>query len=263
MNDYTDHTAGIVLIGAGNVATHLGIALKKMQFRVVCVYNRSIDSAKLLGETLDVPYTDNLREIPVDAGLYIFSVKDDALSGLLERFPKTRGLWVHTAGSLPMQIFQPYTDRFGVLYPLQTFSRDRQLDFTGIPVFVEAGHQEDEQWLLQVARDLSGNAAVLSSEERRYYHLAAVFACNFSNHMYTLASDILEIRKLDWKQLLPLIRETASKLEDLAPKDAQTGPAVRYDRNVIEKHLGLLEGDKNKQEIYEVISNSIHSRCKK
>jgi len=248
----------IVLLGAGNLATQLGICLKENGFPIVCIYSRTIDSARKLGELLDVPYTNKLEKIPTNAELYIFAIKDDALPELLSNFPKTTGIWVHTAGSLPASVFEAYTDHYGVIYPLQTFSKHRKINFKEIPIFIEAKQEQDMLLLTDFARKLSEKVIPLSSEKRKYYHLAAVFACNFSNHTYTLASEILEKQDLDWEFLKPLIRETASKIEEITPQKAQTGPAIRYDRKVIDKQLELLEDDKSKQELYEKISRSIH-----
>ncbi len=250
----------IVLVGAGNLATQLGICLKKNGYPILSIYSRTLDSAEELGKLLNVPYTNILEDIPTNAGLYIFAIKDDALSELLKTFPKTEGIWVHTAGSLPLSIFETYTEHYGVIYPLQTFSKHRKTNFNDIPVFIEAKQHQDEKILMDFAQGFSGKVASLSSEKRKYYHLAAVFACNFSNHMYSLASEILEQQSLNWESLKPLIRETASKIEEITPERAQTGPAIRYDQEVINKQLELLEGDKDKQELYEKISRSIHNK---
>ena len=251
----------IILIGAGNLATQLGVALKDKGFPPCCVYSRASSSAERLGKLLETSYTSTLTELPPDAELYIFAVKDDQLPELLKKIPANQGLWIHTAGSLPLSIFEGYAQRFGVIYPLQTLSRQREVDFGNIPIFIEANNPQDETVLLELARELSEKVIPLSSEKRKYYHLAAVFACNFTNHMYTLASDILEKQGLDWKNLLPLIKETASKIEHTtAPAQAQTGPAIRYDRTIINKHLELLENDKTKQKIYKNMTQSIHKR---
>ncbi|MDR3061863.1 MAG: DUF2520 domain-containing protein [Dysgonamonadaceae bacterium] len=249
----------IVLIGAGNLATQLGMALKENGFPIVCVHSRTFSSAENLGKLLQVPYTNVPADIPSDAELYIFAVNDDALPELLKKIPANQGLWAHTAGSLPLSVFEGYANRFGVIYPLQTFNMQQKVDFGNIPVFIEANNRQDETVLLELARKLSGKVIPLCSEKRKYYHLAAVFACNFSNHMYTLASDILEKQDLDWRNLLPLIKETASKIETISPAKAQTGPAVRYDRTIIDKQIELLKDDKTKQTLYENISRSIHN----
>ena len=250
----------IVLIGAGNLATQLGISLKENGFPIACVYSRTTDSARRLGELLNIPYTNQLNEIPTKAGLYIFAIKDDALSELLSDFPKTTGVWAHTAGSLPASVFEAYTDRYGVIYPLQTFSKHRKVNFWDIPVFVETNQEQDMTLLMDLAKKISKKVIPLSSEKRKYYHLAAVFACNFSNHMYSLASEILEQQDLDWEFLRPLIRETVSKIEEIPPQEAQTGPAIRYDRKIIDKQLELLKDDNSTRELYEKISQSIHRK---
>jgi predicted short-subunit dehydrogenase-like oxidoreductase (DUF2520 family) len=249
----------IVLIGAGNVATQLGVALQANGFPVIQVYSRTLASAKRLGEKLQTAYTDALHQIVLDAGLYIFAVNDSVLPAILKAFPAAGGLWVHTAGSVSMDVFkESRAERYGVLYPLQTFSRNRDLSFAAIPVFIEANRPEDEQLLENIALALSGKVTRLSSEKRKHLHLAAVFACNFTNHLYASAAKILEEQDLPWDVLLPLIEETAAKVRELHPKEAQTGPAVRYDTDVMNKHLELLKDDPDQQEIYRILSRNIH-----
>lgn len=248
----------IVLLGAGNVATHLGVALQQKGFPIVQVYSRTRQSAQELGEKLHTDFTTDLSAINPDADIYIFSVKDAVLPELLDEMDDFSGLFVHTAGSVPLSVFEGHASRFGVLYPLQTFSKNRVLTFDHIPIFVEANFKEDENLLKEVAAQLSQRVIPLSSEKRKYLHLAAVFACNFTNHMYALSSEILEENNLDGSLLSPLIEETAAKIKELHPKEAQTGPAVRYDKGVIDRHLSMLNGDK--AAIYEIVSKSIHRR---
>jgi predicted short-subunit dehydrogenase-like oxidoreductase (DUF2520 family) len=177
----------------------------------------------------------------------------------LKDFPSAAGLWVHTAGSVPIDVFQnSRAKRYGVLYPLQTFSINRKISFDHIPLFIEANQAEDEQLLEKIALSLSDKVIRLSSEKRKHLHLAAVFACNFTNHLYASAAKILEEQNLPWEVLLPLIEETAAKVKALHPKEAQTGPAVRYDTNIINKHLEMLKNDPDKQELYRLLSQSIH-----
>jgi predicted short-subunit dehydrogenase-like oxidoreductase (DUF2520 family) len=224
----------------------------------VQVYSRSVASAEILGKKLNVPYTSRLEEIDTCADVYIFALKDSALPVVLKDFPSTAGLWVHTAGSVPMDVFQnSRAKRYGVLYPLQTFSTHRKISFDHIPLFIEANHPEDEQLLEKIAFSLSDKVIRLSSEKRKQLHLAAVFACNFTNHLYATAAQILEEQNLPWEVLLPLIEETAAKVKELHPKEAQTGPAVRYDTNIIDKQLEMLKDDPDKQEIYRMLSQSI------
>ena len=251
----------IVLIGAGNVATQLGRAFQEKGFPVVQVYSRTLSAAETLGKKLQTDYTHQLQQITRDADLYIFSVKDAALPELLKTFPAVGGLWVHTAGSLPMDIFKASAAmRYGVFYPLQTFSKNREIPFEHIPIFTEANTPADQQLLEQIALAVSGRAIPLSSEKRKYLHLSAVFACNFTNYLYDMAAQILENQEIDWKVLLPLIEETAAKLHELSPGEAQTGPAARHDISVIEKHLELLKDCPEKQEIYRMLSRNIRCR---
>ncbi|MDL2224020.1 DUF2520 domain-containing protein [Bacteroidales bacterium OttesenSCG-928-M06] len=253
----------IVLIGAGNVATQLGLAFKEKGFCIEQVYSRTLESAKELGLLLNTQYTTDLNDLVTDADIYIFSVKDSVLPDLLKQLPSLQGLLLHTAGSIPLTVFETTQfPRHGVFYPLQTFSKARKVSFEEIPIFVEANNKEDEDLLEELASELSKTAIRLSSEKREYLHLAAVFACNFANHMYVCATDILEKEGLSKNYLLPLIEETATKIKDMSPLKAQTGPAIRYDVNVINHHLRLLEDNLQKKELYELISKSIHESAK-
>lgn len=248
----------IVLIGSGNVATHLAQALYKAGFSIAQVYSRTLEHAQQLAQTIHAEYTDNVGELVPDGDLYIFSLKDSALQPVLESLPSLPGIFVHTAGSVPLSLFERYHDRNGVMYPLQTFSKQREVDMKTVPFFIEANTQEDARLLRDVASALSSQVQELSSERRKTLHLAAVFANNFTNHLYAQAADLLEKNELPWDLLLPLIRETAAKVERLHPKQAQTGPAVRYDKNVINEHLKMLSHDPDKQAIYSLLTESIH-----
>jgi len=248
----------IVFIGAGNVATHLSLALQQSGHSILQIYSRTESSASALGEKLQVPYSTSLSEINPDADVYIFSVKDSVIADCAKEIPAVKGIFVHTAGSVPLSVFDGFTNRAGVLYPLQTFSKNRKISFAEIPFFIEAYNKEDEDLLCDLAHLISKNVNVLSSEKRKYLHLSAVFACNFVNHIYDLSSQILEEQNLSFDYLLPLIKETAAKVEEITPREAQTGPAVRYDKPIIQKHIELLT-DENKKKIYEMLSQSICS----
>lgn len=250
----------IVLIGAGNLATNLGKALYANGYTVIQVYSRTEGAACKLAEVLSADYTNVLSEIRNDAMLYIVSLKDSAFVELLPEIVKGRedAFFIHTAGSIPMDVWKGYSDRYGVLYPLQTFSKSREVDFRNIPIFLEANHKDDMEMLHSIANGLSASVYELSSDQRRYLHLAAVFACNFSNHMYTLAAELLRKQGIPFDVMLPLIDETANKVYEISPLIAQTGPAVRYDKNVIDNHLELLSDEVEKKELYEKISKSIY-----
>ena len=157
-----------------------------------------------------------------------------------------------------MNIWEGKASRYGVFYPMQTFSKQREVDFRVVPFFIESNSSEDTELLKAIASVLSENVYEATSEQRRSLHLAAVFTCNFTNHMYALAAELLKMYDLPFNAMLPLIDETARKVHELEPKQAQTGPAVRYDENVINKHLEMLAGEPEMQELYRLVSESIH-----
>lgn len=253
----------VTIVGSGNLATNLSVALKSLgNVTFVQVYSRTEGNAKKLAGQLGCDFTTDASHIFPGADLYIFSLKDSCLEEVLSQVPSNDGLWVHTAGSIPMEIFKPYAKRYGVFYPLQTFSKQRILDFGRIPIFIEASDGENLVLLEKLALSISSDVRILSSEKRRNIHLAAVFACNFTNHIYALAGNILSDADIPFEVLLPLIDETARKVHEIPPREAQTGPAVRYDENVINKHLGMLK-DPTMNEIYRLLSQSIHKESAK
>lgn len=247
----------IVFIGAGNVATHLSASLREEGCLISQIYSRTETSARKLAEQCACAWTTDIKKLHANADVYLFATKDDVLQELIAQVPANNGFRIHTSGSMPMDVFRGYARHYGVLYPLQTFSKTRPLDFSEIPCFIEAESLESERFLQTFASKISRNVRVLSSEKRAYLHLAAVFACNFTNHMYVLAKRLLDKQDIDWSVLQPLIDETAAKLHTLSPHEAQTGPAVRYDRNIIERQVAMLE-EPAARELYELISKNIH-----
>ena len=234
----------VVFVGAGNLATRLSLEMRKSGMSIGQVYSHTSEHAKILADELGCGWTVIPEEIVEDADLYVFSLKDAVLQDVIARVKPNNGLWVHTAGSMPISVFEGLTARYGVVYPLQTFSKSREVDFKKIPFFLEANSSEDETVLGEVARALS-----------------AVFACNFTNHMYALAEKILEEQQIPGEVLLPLIDETAAKVHVMSPAQAQTGPAIRYDENVINKHMAMLK-DPGMRNLYELISRSIHKEAR-
>lgn len=250
----------IAFIGAGNLATNLAIALYRKGFRIVQVYSRTEVSARLLAQAVEADYTTDFDQVVGDAQLYMVSLKDDAFMESLPRIVagKSKGLWVHTAGSIPMDIWQGHVERYGVFYPMQTFSKQRLVEFREIPFFIESTSPADTHFLKQIASVLSEKVYEATSEERQHLHLAAVFSCNFTNHMYALAARLLAKYGLSFDVMLPLVDETARKVHEMSPADAQTGPAVRYDEKVINKQLDMLADEPQMQQIYRLLSESIH-----
>lgn len=249
----------IVIIGSGNLATQLSLAFKAVGKDVVQVFSRTEEHAKELADKIGCNYTTLTEDIRQDADVYIFSVKDDALSGLVASICHKRpnGLFLHTAGSMPMAIFKCHATRYGVLYPMQTFSKNRKVDFREIPCFVEGSDEEVLAEIHSMAASISDHVVDCDSEKRKKMHLAAVLACNLTNHCYRLAERLLESEQIDFQLFLPLIEETARKVKDMSPKDAQTGPMVRYDQNVMQMQMSMLS-DERTREIYRLMAESIH-----
>lgn len=248
----------IVLIGAGSVAHHLAPALLRAGAGLCQIYSRSPESARDLGIETGVGYTADIRAVYPDCDIYIFCVTDDALPTLCKNIRiHKEALLLHTSGCLSMDIFRPYTSRYGVLYPLQTFTGNMDLDFMKIPLCIEAATPQLLEEVRELGRMLSSRVEEIPSEKRRVLHVAAVFANNFVNHLYGIAGNILEKEGLDFTLLRPLISETAHKVMTVNPDLAQTGPARRGDRSIIEMHKAILEYDSRLLNLYTLLSDSI------
>lgn len=248
----------IVLLGSGNVATHLGGALVAAGHRVKQVYSRTGEHVQVLAATLGATATTDLATIDVQADIYIIAVNDDALAEVAAQLPNIlQGTVVHTAGSVDMAVLAAYAAEYGVLYPLQTFSKVKAVDFSTVPLAVEASGKAALVRLEALANSLSKRVFRCDSKQRLSLHVAAVFACNFSNHLYTIAADILNEYGLDFDLIRPLILETAQKVMEHQPKDVQTGPAVRNDIHTMAKHLELLEANPSLAQLYRLVSKQI------
>jgi predicted short-subunit dehydrogenase-like oxidoreductase (DUF2520 family) len=250
----------IVFIGAGRLATNLAPALCNAGHQVVQVYSRTLTSAKALAEKVGAEAVADLAAVTVSADVFVFSVTDAVLAQLAMRLGKGREetVFLHTAGSVPLSVFDNVVRHYGVLYPMQSFSKERRVDFVHVPVFIESNDDVASDVVTSLATALSSQVMTLDTEARRHLHLAAVFACNFVNHCYQLSSEILEKYHLPFEVMLPLIDETAAKVHSLMPIDAQTGPAIRYDQNVMQAQLQLLNDQPRLAQVYELMSQSIH-----
>ncbi len=253
----------VVLLGSGRVALHLVRALAQApNFTLQEIYARRIEQAEILIQSFGLQHCqaqNELAKLCPTADIYIFSVTDSALPLLMEQMPATRGLWLHTAGSVDLMPLANYHQHCGVLYPLQTFSVEREFDWQDVPIYLETKLEEDKPLLESLALTLSPKLQWINSRQRMSLHCAAVFACNFSNHVIALAQELLEREGLDKNLLLPLITETFNKLQSLPAKEAQTGPALRGDKVTLEKHLDLLQDSPKLNKVYEVLSNNIKS----
>ena len=252
----------IVLIGSGSVATHLGLALKSKGVIIKQVFSRNPANAENLARKLETTFIDDISDLYMDADIYIYALKDSALKTILRKMNIPRGIHVHTAGSVPMYDLEGFTALFGVFYPLQTFSIKKEIDFSKVPMCIEASNAETQMVLVDLAKLLTDKIYIINSEQRKQLHLAAVFACNFTNYMYDIAAQILEKSDVKFEIIEPLIAETADKIKSLNPYDAQTGPAVRFDENTIDRHLHMLKKNPDIKKVYDLLSKSIHLRHK-
>ena len=247
-----------VMIGAGNVATNLVRALSATGIEVVQVYSHTLAHARELADTVNAGATDDLSALEMGADIYIISVKDDAIVNVVSSIPDNGALWVHTSGSIPMTVFEGRRQRYGVFYPMQSFSKQIATDFTEVPFFIEAVNDSVALEIEALAQRLSQRVFHATSEQRRRLHIAAVFACNFANHLWTLADDVLRDAELPFDVMLPLISTTVDKLKRLSPAESQTGPAMRRDHRVMQSHMAML--DKDKALIYKTLSDNIMKR---
>ncbi len=257
LNDSEKNKRRIALVGAGNVATSLALALQNAGETIVAVWSRSNESAMLLGKRLECSFTTEIELLP-DADIVIITVTDTALPAVARDVAKhyPKALVVHTAGSIPMSLlYESGFKYYGVFYPMQTFSKARIVDFSTVSLFVEACNKEALEMLKSLAGKLTDKVYSVTSEQRRYLHLAAVFACNFVNASYSMAAELLEQNGLPFDAMLPLIDETARKVHNLQPRDAQTGPAQRGDNSVMLQQRELLDEDFRR--VYDIMSEYI------
>jgi len=258
---YFCHMTSVVILGAGNVATHLFKAFNKTdQISVIQWYNRSLNTIKSYSNKTEV--IDDLTKLKV-ADLYILAVSDDAIKTFASMLPFENRLVVHTSGSVSLYDIHKKHKR-GVFYPLQTFSKSADIDFANVPVCIEVLKKEDFQVLKKLAIAIGSPAKKVNSDQRKVLHLAAVFVNNFTNQLYRVAHEITESEGAEFDILKPLILETAKKVQDLSPYLAQTGPAKRNDKKTLKKHLKLLK-DPHHKDIYNLLTSSIqgtHGRKK-
>lgn len=233
----------IAIIGRGNVASHLFTAIKEKM--PVCLVN---------------PHT--LEDLPANPEIILISVTDSAINEVVEKLPDTSAIIAHTAGSVKMEAVKGKSPHYGVFYPLQTFTKNVKLDYSQIPVFIEASSPIASAKLKDLARCFSTHVHEADSETRKKLHLASVFACNFTNALADIADSLLKENGLDFSTLSPLLQQTVEKLQNLPPHEAQTGPAVRGDFKIINNHLSMLDNHPELQQIYSMLSDYILKKHK-
>lgn len=241
----------IVIIGSGNVAYHMAKAFSLKGIPLAQIFGRNENELKKIAEELNLPYsTEHLK----DADLYLICVSDHSVEGVSKIVTKKNSLVAHTSGSLPKEILSGEY-RKASFYPLQTFSKSKDLEYEKIPFFIEAENKEDQKLLSDLASVVSKNVMESTHEKRKYIHLTAVFACNFVNHLFSRAKEISDSQEIPFDYFLPLIDETVQKIYEIEPKMAQTGPAVRNDVRILQLHEQLLKDES--LEIYKTMNHSI------
>ena len=250
----------ISFIGAGRVAHHLAAVLSQ-NHQIVQIYSRTLEHAQALASQVAAKATANMAELEPDVDLVIIAVSDQAIAEVIQQLYAqfTDVLIVHTSGSTDIQVLAEVHARAGVFYPLQTFSLAREVDWQATPLFVEAVQPQDQAQLIQLANSLSSHVYAYTSAQRLSLHLAAVFACNFSNYCYDMAKQIVDAKQVDFSLLYPLILETAHKAVQHEPKQMQTGPAMRGDQNILNMHQQMLEDAKREdlKKVYNLMSQQI------
>ena len=242
----------IVLIGSGNVAFHLAKAFSEAQIPVSQIFGRNTTELQKISEQFSIPFS---TETLADADLYIISVSDSSIAEVSSLIKNENVLVAHTSGSVSREALSG-NYRKSVFYPLQTFSKSKNLDYSKIPFFIDAENENDEEILKNLASKISKNVMLANDEKRKYIHLTAVFACNFVNHLFARAKEISDSQGIPFDYFLPLIDETTQKIHELEPKLAQTGPAIRNDEKVLKLHESLLT-DEEKLKIYKTLNESI------
>ncbi|UOE46917.1 DUF2520 domain-containing protein [Mucilaginibacter sp. SMC90] len=247
----------ITIIGSGNVATHMAAAFKNAGHRIVQVYSRNVQHAALLAYHVGAEAIDNLDQVNPDTGLFVVSVKDDAIAAVVKALAIHEKLIVHTSGATDLNTLLNLTPNAGVFYPLQTFSKIREVNFRSVPLCLEGANDNILAQLKQLAFTISNNVYAVDSAQRKILHLAAVFACNFPNYLYSVAQDLLAQNQMEFDLLRPLILETAQKVLEQEPRNVQTGPAVRNDEGTMVAHMQLLSDMPMLQEVYTLLSQGI------
>jgi predicted short-subunit dehydrogenase-like oxidoreductase (DUF2520 family) len=247
----------VSFVGSGNVATHLAKASKSAGIHIINIYSKNLQNAESLAALCNAKAVENSFDLDTNIDLLIVSVSDDALPSINEQIKNFPCPVVHTAGSVNINAVYADEHAYGVLYPLQTFSKTREQELQNIPFFVEASESSLENSLKQFVAQIGGQYNAANSEQRLHLHIAAVFACNFSNYMYSVAHNLLSKHQLSFEHLVPLILETAKKVQHISPQDAQTGPAKRHDLITMQKHLEALQEQPLYHSLYMQISAEI------
>jgi len=246
------------MIGAGNVAHQMGAALQKAGHEIVAVHNRTSLAGETLAKKLNVSYVYDFATLPV-ADICLIAVKDDAIAEVADGLNLSNKIVVHTSGTKSKDLLRNASSRFGIFYPLQTMTKSLALDFAQVPMLIEGNDAATQKTLVELANSISQQVYVIDETQRQWVHVAAVFANNFTNHLYGIAEQLLLKNGIAFELLKPLILQSVLNLQQQSPAALQTGPATRGDQQTIDKHLLLLADDKRLTEIYAILTQSILS----
>jgi predicted short-subunit dehydrogenase-like oxidoreductase (DUF2520 family) len=247
----------ITLIGSGNVATHLGAAFKNAGHRIIQVYSRDAQNAALLAYHIGSEAIDDLCNIDPGTDIFLITITDDAIAQVAPELVKYDKLIVHTSGATDIQALLNITQKAGVFYPLQTFSKTKEVNFWNVPLCIEGADENITKTLTELAQTISNKVYMISSAQRKTLHLAAVFACNFPNYLYGVAQQLLAAQNMDFDILRPLILETAEMVQEHLPAGVQTGPAIRKDQQTMFTHLQMLNNEPELEQLYRLLSQGI------
>lgn len=250
----------ITIIGAGNVATHLTKRLYKKGHDILQIFNRSLENATLLANEVNTTSTNNWQEINLESDIYIISISDDAIRSVAEQLSKIlpqSAIIAHTSGATSSKIFELSFENYGVFYPLQTFSKNRQADFEKLPFCIDGSNESTQNQLVTLANSICPNVYLIDDKQRSVLHVAAVFANNFTNYLIAISEQIIAKENIPFDLLKPLINETVAKINENTPKSMQTGPARRGDNETLEKHQKYLEKYPDYRKVYELLSTYI------
>lgn len=249
----------IVILGCGNVAGFFAEKLNQLSHTLLQVYHPNIQKAKAFAKAYHSEAISSISDINTNADLYLIAVKDNVIGNLAGAIPNTKGLVIHTSGSVNLEALHPHK-RAAVFYPLQTFTKGIITANQNFPLLVESNHKADEEYLKELAENMGLQVYFINSTQRSEIHLAAVFAANFSNHCIKIGYDLMHRYHHDADMLLPLIKESINKLNYISPEQAQTGPAIRLDTFTIEKHLSMLQNEASLKKMYDLLTKNIQSK---
>jgi len=255
----TNSIETVSFVGSGNVATHLAQALNNAGIGIKSVFSPNKMNAEEFAEKFNCQVVNNIADVAEEVDMLILAVPDSRVEDVCNSIPNDKTLLVHTSGITPMDALKSKS-RYGVFYPLQTFSKERELDMKTIPFCLEANKKEDLDMMFDLAQKISSNVQLVDSKKRKLLHLTAVMVSNFTNHLYHLSYDILEAGGVSFDFLKPLIQETAAKVEEIHPQKAQTGPARRNDITTLEEHMKMLSEFPEYQQIYKLLSEQIRKK---